>query len=331
FRMHVLFAVLLLGFQVGGDASSALSRMWEEWKSEHSKSYDNQTQMAVRRAAWERNARLVARHNLEASAGKHSFTLELNHLADLTAEEINEMNNLKVEERAPVRNGTSEEKLGFETPPSVDWRKAGLVSPVQNQGFCNSCWAFSSLGALEGQMKKRTGFLVPLSPQNLLDCSISDGNLGCRGGYISKSYSYIIRNGGVDSDSFYPYEHQTGKCRYSVQGKAGSCSSFHVLPWGNEETLKAAVARVGPVAVAVNAMLPTFHLYRGGLYDVPNCNPKFINHAVLVVGYGTSKGQDFWLVKNSWGTRWGEEGYIRMARNKKNLCGIASFAIYPLL
>lgn len=331
-RMLILFAMLLLGFQVQGNASSSLSKVWEEWKVKHSKSYDNQAEVAVRRAVWERNMRLVVRHNLEASAGKHSFTLELNHLADMTAEEVNEkMNKLKVEERVPVRNGTFEDKLDFETPPSVDWRKDGLVSPVQNQGLCGSCWAFSSLGALEGQMKKKTGLLVPLSPQNLVDCSTSDGNMGCRGGYISKSYSYIIRNRGVDSESFYPYEHQKGKCRYSVQGKAGSCSSFHILPQRDEETLKAIVARVGPVAVAMNAMLPSFHLYRGGLYNVPNCNPKLINHAVLVVGYGTSKGQDFWLVKNSWGTAWGEEGYIRIARNKKNLCGIASFAVYPSL
>uniref|UniRef100_H2SK14 Cathepsin S, ortholog 1 n=2 Tax=Takifugu rubripes TaxID=31033 RepID=H2SK14_TAKRU len=332
FRMHFLFAILLLGFQVQGNASSALNKVWEEWKVKHSKRYDNQTEMVHRRAAWEHNVRLVLRHNLEASAGKHGFTLELNHLADMTAEEVNEkMNNLKVEEWVPVRNGTFEDKLDSETPQSVDWRKHGLVSPVQNQGYCGSCWAFSSLGALEGQMKRKTGFLVPLSPQNLLDCSTSDGNLGCRGGYISKSYSYIIRNGGVDSESFYPYEHQKGECRYSVKGKAGYCSRFHILPQGDEETLKATVARVGPVAVAVNAMLASFHLYRGGLYNVPNCNPKFINHAVLVVGYGSSEGQDFWLVKNSWGSAWGEEGYIRLARNKKNLCGIASFAVYPSL
>ncbi|XP_044028788.1 procathepsin L-like isoform X2 [Siniperca chuatsi] len=321
--MQILRAVLLLAFLVLGHSSSALNKLWEEWIIKHSKVYNNQTEIVFRRAVWEKNMQLVLRHNQEASAGKHSFTMGLNHLADMTAEEINEkLNGLKLEEPIHYRNGTFKEVSGLLTPQSVDWRKKGLVSPVQNQGLCGSCWAFSSLGALEGQMKKRTGFLVPLSPQNLVDCSTIDGNHGCRGGYISKSYSYIIRNGGVDSESFYPYEHQ---------GKAGYCSDFHILPRGDEKTLLAVVASVGPVAVAVNAMLQSFHLYRGGLYNVPNCNPKFINHAVLVVGYGTDGGQDFWLVKNSWGTAWGEEGFIRLARNKNNLCGIASFAVYPTL
>ncbi|XP_045914082.1 procathepsin L-like isoform X1 [Micropterus dolomieu] len=330
--MHILCAVLLLVFLVLGHSSSALNKVWEEWKIKHSKVYDNHTEIVFRRAVWEKNMQLVLRHNQEAAAGKHSFTLGLNHLADMTADEINEkLNSLKLEDPIHFRNSTFKEVSGLSIPQSVDWRKNGLVSPVQNQGLCGSCWAFSSLGALEGQMKKRTGFLVPLSPQNLVDCSGNFGNLGCRGGYISKSYSYIIRNGGVDSESSYPYEHKNGKCRYSVKGKAGYCSNFHILPKGDEKTLQAVVASVGPVAVAVNAMLQSFHLYRGGLYNVPNCNPRFINHAVLVVGYGTDGGQDFWLVKNSWGTAWGEEGFIRIARNKNNLCGIASFAVYPTL
>ncbi|KAG7501213.1 cathepsin L1-like, partial [Solea senegalensis] len=122
-----------------------------------------------------------------------------------------------------------------------------------------------------------------------------------------------------------------GKCHYSVKGKAGHCSRFHILPQGDERTLQAAVASVGPVAVAVNAMLPSFHLYRGGLYNASGCNPRFINHAVLLVGYGTDRGQEYWLIKNSWGTAWGEEGFIRLAKNKNNLCGIASFAVYPTL
>ncbi|XP_033981262.1 cathepsin S, ortholog 1 [Trematomus bernacchii] len=330
--MHILCAVLLLAFVILTHSSSALNKVWEEWQIEHRKVYDNKTEMEFRRAVWEKNMLLVLRHNQEASAGNHSFTMGLNHLSDMTAEEVNEkLNGLRLEESADFRNVTLKEPRGSATPQSVDWRKHGLVSPVQNQGMCGSCWAFSSLGALEGQMKRRTGVLVPLSPQNLVDCSTSDGNHGCRGGYISKSFSYVIRNRGVDSEKFYPYEHQNGKCRYSVRGKAGYCSDFHILPGGDEGALQAAVASEGPVAVALNAMLKSFHLYRGGLYNVPNCNPKFINHAVLVVGYGTDAGQDFWLVKNSWGTAWGEEGFIRIARNKNNLCGIASFAVYPTL
>ncbi|XP_071356509.1 cathepsin K-like isoform X1 [Trachinotus anak] len=331
-RMHILCVVLLLAFPVLGHSSSALNKMWEEWKIKHHKVYDNQTESTYRREVWQKNLHLIVRHNQEASAGKHNFTLGLNHLADMTTEEINEnVNGLKMEEPVNFTNGTFKEVSGLSIPQSVDWRKNGLVGPVQNQGLCGSCWAFSSLGALEGQLKKRTGVLVPLSPQNLVDCSTSDGNHGCRGGYISKAFKYVIRNGGVDSEKFYPYEHQNGKCRYSVKGKAGYCSDLHILPSGDERALQAAVASVGPVAVAVNAMLPSFQHYRGGLYNVPACNPRFTNHAVLVVGYGTDRGQDYWLVKNSWGTEWGEEGFIRLARNKNNLCGIASFAVYPTL
>ncbi|KAM7384349.1 hypothetical protein PAMA_011613 [Pampus argenteus] len=329
--MHILCVVLLLASLVYGHLST-INKGWEEWTIKHHKVYDNQSEIVFRRAVWEKNMKLVLRHNQEASAGKHNFTLGLNHLADMTAEEINEkLNGLKLEEPVDSRNNTFKDPSGYTIPLNVDWRKDGLVSPVKDQGLCGSCWAFSSMGALEGQMTKRTGVLVPLSPQNLVDCSTYDGNHGCKGGYISKAFSYVIRNRGVDSESFYPYEHKNGKCRYSDKGKAGYCSNYHILPRGDEKTLQATVATVGPVAVAVNAMLQSFHLYKGGLYNAPDCNPEFINHAVLVVGYGTDNGQDFWLVKNSWGSTWGEEGFIRIARNKNNLCGIASFAVYPTL
>ncbi|KAM6899547.1 uncharacterized protein FYW49_017627 [Xenentodon cancila] len=337
--MHDLCVVLFLVHAVLSCSSLKTNQTWDEWRIKYSKVYQNQTELVFRRSVWEKNLHLVVRHNREASVGKHSFTLGLNHLADMLfffcvkmTEEINEkLNGLKLEEPLDFGNYTFKNFSNLSIPKSVDWRKDGLVSPVRDQGLCGSCWAFSSLGALEGQMMKQTGVLVTLSPQNLVDCSTVDGNLGCRGGYITKAYSYIIRNGGVDSESFYPYEHQDGKCRYSVKGKAGYCSKFHVLPRGDEGALQAAVASVGPVSVAVNAMLPSFHKYKGGLYYEPDCNPKLINHAVLVVGYGTDAGQDYWLVKNSWGTAWGEAGFIRIARNKKNLCGIASLAVYPTL
>lgn len=329
--MNVLCTVLLLALPVCCHSSSTLNEVWKEWKTKHGKAYDNQTEVNFRRALWEKNLELVWRHNQEAAAGKHSFTLGLNHLADMTADEVNDkLNGLRPEEPNTLRNVTLKKMSGLRMPKSVDWREQGLVSAVQNQGMCGSCWAFSSVGALEGQMSKHTRVLVALSPQNLVDCSIMDGNHGCKGGYISKSYNYIIRNKGIDSATFYPYEHQSGICRYSVKGKAGYCSNFHVLPSGDEKTLQTVVATVGPVAVAVNAMLPSFHLYRGGVYNDPKCSPNMINHAVLIVGYGSDKGQDFWLVKNSWGTEWGKGGYIRIARNK-NACGIATFAVYPTL
>ncbi|XP_034455523.1 cathepsin L1-like [Hippoglossus hippoglossus] len=330
--MHIPHVVLLLAFLVLGHSSPAVDNTWEEWKVNNRRFYDNETENSFRRAVWEKNMNLVLKHNQEASEGKHSYTLGLNHLSDMTTEEINErLNGARPEEVDLLRNETFKRASGSAAPPSVDWRKSGLVSPVQNQGLCGSCWAFSSMGALEGQIAKRTKVLVPLSPQNLLDCSTTDGNHGCRGGYLSKAFNYVIRNGGVDSEISYPYEYQNGKCRYSEKGKAGFCSNFHVLPQRDERALQEVTASVGPVSVAVNAMLPSFHQYRGGLYNDPNCNPRSINHAVLVVGYGTDNGQDYWLVKNSWGTGWGEQGYIRMARNKNNLCGIASFAIYPIL
>ncbi|KAM3858501.1 uncharacterized protein ACN63O_018075 [Diretmus argenteus] len=330
--MHRLCAVLLLPFLVLGQFPSALKEQWEEWKIKYHKVYDNQTELLYRRTVWEKNLKLVLQHNQEASVGQHTFTMGLSQLADMTAEEVNEkLNGLKVEDPIHFRNSTYKQVSDSPIPLSVDWRERGMVSPVQNQGLCGSCWAFSAAGALEGQMKRHTGVLVPLSPQNLLDCSKNYGNHGCKGGYIYKAYTYIIHNGGIDSDSAYPYEHKDGKCRYSVKGKAGYCSGFQILPRGDEKTLQAVVARLGPVAAAVNAMLPSFHQYKGGLYNAPGCNPKITNHAVLVVGYGSDKGEDFWLVKNSWGTAWGEGGFIRLARNKRNLCGIASLAVYPTL
>ncbi|KAI1902309.1 hypothetical protein AGOR_G00043440 [Albula goreensis] len=338
--MLALQSLFLLVLGIAGHASSdfdvTLSGQWEQWKNFHNKEYDSQEQEGQRRLIWEKNLRMVERHNLESSLGLHSYTMGLNHLSDMMPEEVNAvLNGLRDSEELrrhsnltfTARTGGGGDPL----PPSVDWRVKGMVSPIRNQGACGSCWAFSVAGALEGQMKRHTGKLVPLSPQNLLDCSVTYGNHGCKGGYLSKTFKYIIGNKGIDSDSSYPYEYREGRCRYTVKNRAGYCLGYHILPRGNEKALQNAVANVGPISVGINAMLPSFHNYRGGLYNEPLCSSKTTNHAVLVVGYGTDKGQDYWLVKNSWGTGWGEKGFIRMARNKNNLCGIANFPIYPTL
>ncbi|XP_075995410.1 cathepsin S, ortholog 1 [Genypterus blacodes] len=329
-KMSFLSVALLSTFLVLGQSSSALDEEWEEWKIKYHKVYNNQTELVYRRAVWEKNMKRVLRHNQGASGGQHSFTLGINELSDMSAEEVNEkMNGLKMDEPIHFQNWTLKQMSRL--PESVNWMERGLVSPVRNQGPCGSCWAFSAVGALEGQMKKRTGVLVPLSPQNLVDCSVKEGNHGCRGGNMGKAFRYVIANEGIDSESFYPYKHKDGICVYDAKGKAGYCSGYKYLPRGNEMSLQAAIATVGPVATAVNANLPSFHLYKRGVYDTPKCDPRRLNHAVLIVGYGADRGKDFWLVKNSWGTSWGEGGFIRIARNKRNMCGIATFPVYPTL
>ncbi|CAL8365324.1 unnamed protein product [Arctogadus glacialis] len=322
---------LFLTFAVFGLASPHLNDQWEAWKAEFQKVYTDEAEAVYRRAVWENKWRLVRRHNLEAEAGNSTFTLGLNQLADMTTDEVNaKLNRLKEEDPTSFDSWTSTrwDKGVEKLPESVDWRQYGLVSPVQNQGDCGSCWAFSTVGALEGQMARKTGVLEPLSPQNLMDCSLE--NHGCKGGWVSKAFQYVIDNDGIDSGRCYPYEEKVGDCRYSSRGRAGYCVSFAAVPRDNEMALQAAVAKVGPVSVGINAGLPSFQSYKEGVYNPPDCSTETTTHAVLVVGYGTDQGQDYWIVKNSWGSRWGEQGYIRMARHK-NLCAIARRPIYPIV
>ncbi|XP_065276063.1 cathepsin S-like isoform X2 [Emys orbicularis] len=193
---------------------------------------------------------------------------------------------------------------------------------------CGACWAFSAVGALEAQVKLKTGNLVSLSAQNLVDCSIMYGNHGCSGGFMTQAFQYIIDNDGIDSDSSYPYAAQNGTCHYNPATRAATCSKFVELPHADEAALKDAIANIGPVSVAIDAKQPSFFLYRSGVYDDPRCTDD-VNHGVLAIGYGTLDGKDFWLVKNSWGEYFGDKGYIRMSRNKGNHCGIASYGSYP--
>ncbi|KFP49015.1 Cathepsin S, partial [Cathartes aura] len=127
-----------------------------------------------------------------------------------------------------------------------------------------------------------------------------------------------------------PCSYQNGTCQYSASTRAATCSKYVELPYADEAALKDAVANIGPVSVAIDATQPTFFLYRSGVYDDPRCTQE-VNHAVLVIGYGTQNDKDYWLVKNSWGVRFGDQGYIRMSRNHANHCGIASYPSYPLI
>lgn len=324
-----------------------LNEEWSEFKETHNKSYKDKTEDNYRFKVFMENKFKIARHNRRQANGLHSFTLGLNKYADMTPQEFKRvMNgfNLSLRSRQPsvathpaVFVETAEllsEDDDNKVSRRVDWRQHGFVTPIKDQGHCGSCWAFSSTGALEGHYARKTGDLISLSEQNLVDCSKKYGNMGCEGGLMENAFKYIRDNAGVDTENSYPYEAHDDKCRFKNITIGASDKGFVVIPSEDERKLTKAVALKGPVSVAIDASQESFHLYKSGVYNEPSCGnqEENLDHGVLVVGYGTDPMHgDYYIVKNSWSETWGEKGYVKMARNKDNQCGIATSAVYPVV
>jgi cathepsin L len=206
------------------------------------------------------------------------------------------------------------------------------VTPVKDQGQCGSCWAFSATGSLEGQHFKKQGKLVSLSEQNLVDCSGKFGNEGCNGGLMDQAFQYIDSNKGVDTEPSYPYQARDGKCRFKATNVGATDAGFHDIKAGDESDLENAIATIGPISVAIDASHDSFQFYKSGVYYEPDCSSEQLDHGVLAVGYGTSSdGKKYYIVKNSWGLSWGNQGYLEMSRERDNNCGIATAASYPVV
>ncbi|EHB04539.1 Cathepsin L1 [Heterocephalus glaber] len=236
--------------------------------------------------------RMIELYNGEYSEGKHGFTMAMNAFGDMASEEFKQvMNGFQHQKH---KNGkTYQESLLLQLPKSVDWREKGYVTPVKNQG---------------------------------------QGSQGCNGGLMDFAFEYVKENKGLESEKSYPYEGKDGSCKYKPELSAANDTGFVDIPQ-QEKALMKAMVEEGPIAVAVDAGLMSFQFYKDGIYFDPECSSKDLNHGVLVVGYGyeevDSEKNEYWLVKNSWGSEWDAESYIKIARNRNNHCGIATVASYP--
>jgi len=213
-------------------------------------------------------------------------------------------------------------------PATWNWVPKGAVTHIKNQQQCGSCWSFSTTGSTEGCHFITTKKLVALSEQNLMDCSTSEGNQGCDGGLMTQAMDYIISNKGVDTEKSYPYTAEDGTCHFSKANIGATLKSYTNVNTGDENDLQAKVY-LGPTSVAIDASQSSFQFYNSGVYSDPDCSTSQLDHGVLAVGWGTDSGSAYWIVKNSWGTDWGQQGYIWMSRNKNNQCGIATMATLP--
>jgi len=298
---------------------------WTAWKVKYGKKYLSAEEDTLRQGIFQKNLAYIQQHNAKGL----SYELGMNQFGDLTNAEFQKV--FLATKMSPSRNGSAFVQGNEVDPTSVDWRTSGYVTPIKDQGQCGSCWSFSTTGSIEGAHFKATGKLVSFSEQNLVDCSTKEGNQGCNGGLMDYAFTYVIKNGGLDTEASYPYTARDGTCRYSAASSGGTISKYVDVTAGSEAALQSAVATVGPISVAIDASHNSFQFYKKGVYNEPLCSSKNLDHGVLAVGYGTDAGKDYWIVKNSWGTSWGDAGYIMMSRNKRNQCGIATSASYPIV
>jgi cathepsin L len=298
-------------------------QLYSQWKLTYGVSYDSSAEDLYRYEVFKKNYEIITSTNNK----NLSYTLALNKFADLTREEFKAMYcgfdpSLKTPGNVTVLNSEN-------LPTSVNWTAQGATTPIKNQGTCGSCWAFSTTGSLEGLNFLTNNVLLSFSEQQLVDCSLKYGNLGCMGGEMDRAFKYVIKNG-IMLESEYPYKGALEiKCEYNASEVAFNITGYTDVTPKNVTQLMAAAAQQ-PVSIAVQADQASWQFYDGGIIS-SDCG-QALDHGVLIAGYGTSSnGTDFWWVKNSWGEDWGIYGYLMIWRSQNDTCGVLDMPSYPTL
>jgi C1A family cysteine protease len=328
------------------DETNEYETLFAKYCADHSKSYGTKEEYQFRLAQFSKNMKVIENHN---SQNADAEQVGINHMVDWTEHEYKKLLGYGVQKKGhgPLgarghgqrqhhghhgRHGNETERRHLEdetaVPDSINWVTKGAVTGVKNQGSCGSCWSFSATGSMEGRNQIKSGTLTSFSEQQFVDCSTTQGNMGCNGGLMDYAFTYAETTP-IETEAQYPYKGRDGTC--AAKGGVVEVKSFTDVTPKSPAALQAAVAE-GPVSVAIDASSILFQLYHGGIMS-HFCGTS-LDHGVLVVGYGTDKGKDYWMLKNSWGAGWGEKGYFRMKRDAKEgeagFCGLQLQPSYPI-
>jgi C1A family cysteine protease len=294
---------------------------FENYKKEYGKNY-SPSEENHKFKAFVDNLKLIEEHNQKGE----SWQMGVNQFTDLTPEEWAARFTPMKQRKSEVISHYTEKIVNL--PDSWDWRDHNAVTGVKNQGNCGSCWAFSTTGSVEGAWALNQKQLVSLSEQQLVDCDTYDS--GCNGGLMDNAFKWIILNGGIDTEADYPYKGYKSTCQKKTA--VAKISSYKDITQNDCDALANAVYEIGPISVAVEADQSSFQSYKSGVLS-KNCGTN-LDHGVLVVGFGVSGGQMYWIVKNSWGSSWGNQGYIWILRQTgkiSGVCGICKMPSYPVV
>jgi len=348
--MKLLNAITLIGL-----TAANIDFEWSKFKKDFNKIYSPLEEIK-KFGTFKDNFQFIQKHNADHAKGKTSYTVAINQFADLTNKEFETIYlGAKSDTSAPGSRKNWQCPVNFEsngnTADSVDWRSTAnpksivATTAIKDQASCGSCWSFATTGTYEGAyclagLADCTSW-TGASEQHLVSCGGSDNtdlgsyyDMGCNGGWIDNGLYFILKTGYIQSEANYPYVSGSGsvpKCVTSATNSLAPISNCGATAKNSEPELTAAISQIGPIGVGIDASGSGFQLYSSGVYISNSCSSSRANHAVTAVGFGNLDGQDYYIVRNSWGTAWGDDGYILMGRNYGNMCAIASTPAYAMM